>query len=79
MKAAALFRMIAKVEEHHRKRYQKLLDRVKNGTVYKREQPITWKCSVCGYVHEGNEPPGKCPCCGHAREYFEPADLESDI
>jgi len=79
MKAAALFRMIAKVEEHHRKRYQRLLDRVKNGTVYKREQPITWKCSVCGYVHEGNEPPGKCPCCGHAKEYFEPADMESDI
>lgn len=79
MKAAAVFRMIAKVEEHHRKRYQKLLDRVKNGTVYKREQSIKWKCSVCGYVHEGNEPPGKCPCCAHAREYFEPADMESDI
>ncbi|MBR4808494.1 MAG: NADH peroxidase, partial [Lachnospiraceae bacterium] len=20
-------------------------------------------CSVCGYVHEGNEPPEKCPVC----------------
>ena len=79
MKAAALFKMIAKVEQHHRERYQKLLDRIENGTVYKREEPIKWKCSVCGYVHEGTEPPKKCPCCQHALEYYEPADLESDI
>jgi rubrerythrin len=74
--AAALFRMIAKIEAHHRKRYEKLLEMVKNGTVYKRETPIKWKCSVCGYVHEGTEPPAKCPCCKHPREYFEPANLD---
>ncbi|MFH1686319.1 MAG: rubrerythrin [bacterium] len=79
MAAAALFKMIAKVEAHHRDRYKKLLERVKNGTVYKREKPIKWKCSVCGYIHEGNEPPGKCPCCKHGQEYYEPADMESDI
>ena len=77
--AASLFRQIAKIEAHHRERYRKLLERVKNGTVYKREKPIKWKCSVCGYIHEGNEPPPKCPCCKHAREYFEPADLDSDL
>lgn len=22
-----------------------------------------WKCTVCGYIHEGNEPPEKCPLC----------------
>lgn len=79
MKAAALFKMIARVEEHHRDRYQKLLDRVKNGTVFTREKPIKWKCSVCGYIHEGTEPPPKCPCCKHPKEYYEPADMESDI
>jgi len=78
-KASALFKMIARVEEHHRARYQKLLDRIKNGTVYKREKPIRWKCSVCGYLHEGTEPPANCPCCSHPREHFEPADMETDI
>ena len=24
----------------------------------------TYVCPVCGYVHEGNEPPEKCPQCG---------------
>lgn len=23
-----------------------------------------WQCSVCKYIHEGNEPPEKCPVCG---------------
>ena len=22
-----------------------------------------WVCPVCGYVHEGEEPPEKCPVC----------------
>jgi rubrerythrin len=74
--AAVLFKMIAKIEAHHRDRYRRLLEMVKNGTVYKRETPIKWKCSVCGYVHEGKEPPAKCPCCKHSREYFEPANME---
>jgi len=76
MAAANLFRMIAKIEAHHRERYKKLLEMVEAGTVYKREQPIKWKCSVCGYVYEGTEPPAKCPCCQHPREYFEPANLD---
>ena len=70
--AAILFRMIARVEAEHRDRYKKLLEMVKTGTVFKRDEPIRWRCSVCGYIHEGNEPPGKCPCCKHGREYFEP-------
>lgn len=23
-----------------------------------------WKCTVCGYIHEGDKPPVKCPQCG---------------
>lgn len=72
IKAAALFRQIAKVEAHHEKRYTKLLEMVENDTVYKRDEPIRWKCSKCGYIHTGKEAPGKCPCCHHEKEYFEP-------
>ncbi len=74
--AAILFKQIAKVEAHHRDRYKKLLEMVQSGTVFKREVPIKWKCSVCGYVHEGPEPPGKCPACKHPREYYEPANMD---
>jgi rubrerythrin len=74
--AAVLFRQIAKIEAHHRDRFRRLLELVKSGNVFKRDEPIKWKCSVCGYVHEGKEPPAKCPCCQHPREYYEPANLD---
>ena len=74
--AANAFKQVAKIEAHHRARYRKLLELVESGTVYKREKPIKWKCSVCGYVHEGKEPPPKCPSCKNPREYYEPASLD---
>ncbi|MCJ7813030.1 rubrerythrin family protein [bacterium] len=76
VEAANLFRQIAKIEAHHRDRYKKLLEMVENGTVYKRKKPIKWKCSMCGFVYEGTEPPEKCPCCKHPKEYYEPANLD---
>lgn len=79
MAAAMLFEQIGKVEAHHRERYKKLLAHVSNGTVYKRQSPIQWKCSLCGYIQEGTEPPAQCPSCSHPREYYEPANLEDDI
>ena len=74
--AANLFKQIATIEAHHRARYKKLLDMVESGTVYTREQPIKWKCGVCGYVHEGTEPPGTCPSCKHPKEHYEPANMD---
>ncbi len=76
-KAAAIaFTQVAKIEAHHRARYKKLLEMVEAGTVFKREQAIKWKCSVCGYVYEGTEPPPKCPSCKHPAEYYEPANMD---
>ena len=31
-----------------------------------------WKCRVCGYIHEGPEPPEICPVCGAGKEMFDP-------
>ncbi|MGW8321973.1 MAG: rubrerythrin family protein [Thermodesulfobacteriota bacterium] len=74
--AAILFTQIGKIEAHHRDRYKKLLAMVEAGTLYKRDQPIKWKCSVCGYIMEGKEPPPKCPGCKNPKEYYEPANLD---
>ncbi len=30
-----------------------------------------WICTVCGYVHEGPEPPEKCPVCGVPANKFK--------
>ena len=68
---ARTFRMVAKVESNHERRYRKLLANVENGKVFKRDTPIKWKCRNCGYIHEGTEAPERCPVCDHARSYFE--------
>ncbi len=73
---ATLFTEIAEIEEHHRNRFRRLLEMLEAGTLYRREQPIKWKCSKCGYVYVGTEPPETCPCCKHPREYYEPANLD---
>jgi predicted nucleic acid-binding Zn-ribbon protein len=30
-----------------------------------------WRCTVCGYIYDGDSPPEKCPNCGAPREKFE--------
>lgn len=40
-----------------------------------------WKCTVCGYIHEGDEPPEKCPVCGADRSKFvefDPSETDEE-
>jgi len=74
--ATILFNQISKIEKNHRERFAKLLELLETGNVYKRDEPIRWKCSICGYTHDGHEPPNKCPYCKHLKEYYEPANLD---
>lgn len=69
---AKLFREVAEVEEAHEKRYKKLLERVKSGTVFTRPEPIKWHCRNCGYIHEGTEAPEVCPACAHPKSFYQP-------
>ena len=68
---ADVFREIAEVEEEHEKRYRKLLANIKNKTVFKKPNPVQWRCRNCGYVHEGTEAPEVCPACDHPQSYYE--------
>ncbi len=38
------------------------------------KQYSKWECRVCGYVHEGPEPPDECPVCGAAKDMFDPVE-----
>lgn len=69
--AAAAFKAIAVAEKQHEKRYLDLLANIENGTVFKKDKPVVWRCRNCGYLHEGTEAPDICPACKHEQEYFE--------
>ena len=69
---AVVFRMIAKVEAEHEKRYRKLLQNVTENKVFEKDGVIYWQCRNCGYVHEGKSAPVTCPACAHPQAFFEP-------
>ncbi len=68
---ADVFRAIAVAEKQHEKRYLGLAANVKNGTVFKRDAKVVWRCINCGYLHEGNDAPEVCPACDHPRDHYE--------
>jgi rubrerythrin len=68
---ATTFWMVAKVEAYHERRYNKLLESIQTGKVFKKDAPIKWKCRNCGFVFEGPIVPDECPVCAHPKAYFE--------
>jgi rubrerythrin len=68
---AKTFRAVSVAERQHEKRYNGFLANVRDNKVFKKDQPVQWKCRNCGYVHTSTEPPEMCPACKHVRAHFE--------
>jgi rubrerythrin len=68
---AAAMRGIAVAEKQHEKRYLGLRANIESGKVFKKDEPVVWRCLNCGYLHEGPAAPDICPACNHKQEYFE--------
>lgn len=65
------FRHVRVSEQHHAKRYRELLEKLQEGTLFKKDTKQEWKCRKCGYIYVGVETPLSCPACHHPRAYFE--------
>lgn len=68
---ATMYRMISMAEKEHEERYLALAANVENGTVFKKDEEVTWQCRNCGYVTVGKEAPKVCPACQHPQAHFE--------
>lgn len=68
---AVVFEKICIAEKQHEKRYLDLLKNVEAGTVFKKDEKVTWRCRNCGYLHDGEEAPAMCPACAHPQGHFE--------
>ena len=68
---ATAWKLIAQVEEHHEKRYRKLLNNMEKNRVFEKEEKVYWVCRKCGYVHFGTRALQNCPACQHPQAYFE--------
>ena len=55
---------------------KKLLNMIPNNEKKEVKAMKKWVCSVCGYVHEGDTPPEKCPVCKQPAEKFNLVEEE---
>lgn len=70
-KVALLFKLIAKIEESHDKRYSTLLKNLEENKVFEKGEKVFWICRKCGHIHFGNKALNVCPVCAHPLSYFE--------
>ncbi len=70
-RAADTFYAINVSEKNHELMFRALAENLVSGRVFKRDEPVIWKCLSCGYLHEGCSPPDKCPACVKPPGYFE--------
>ena len=70
-KIASVFKVIAKVEAAHERRYLKLLQNVSEDKVFIKDGKVWWQCMVCGYIYESAKAMENCPACNHPKSYMK--------
>lgn len=68
---ATAYKMIAKVEAEHERRYLKLLQNISEDKVFMKDGKVWWKCLNCGYVYESAKALENCPACLHSKAYMQ--------
>lgn len=59
----AIWDMIAKVESGHNQVFTRMKMELENKTIYKKAEPIIWRCQNCGYEYTSKDAMGACPLC----------------
>ncbi len=68
---AVLWENIARIEAVHRDVFMQAYNELQTQSLYKKEQPVVWRCMNCGYVTLANEPWSVCPVCSKDRGWVE--------
>jgi rubrerythrin len=68
---ATAFKMIAKIEAEHERRFLNLLQNISEDKVFVKDGKVWWKCLKCGYVYESEKALETCPACQHPKAYMQ--------
>ena len=68
---ARQFTRVAEIEKRHEERYRALAANLDKGQVFAKSEKRRWECRNCGFVHEGDKSPEKCPTCKFSKAFFE--------
>lgn len=69
-KVASKFKLIAEIEDFHRKRFEYYSNLLKNDMLFRSDKTEKWRCLNCGHIHESSEAPLSCPVCSKNQGYF---------
>lgn len=70
-KVAVAFKMIAKVEAEHEKRYLQLLQNISEDRVFVRDGKVWWEFRNCGYIYQATKALETCPACLHPKSFMQ--------
>jgi len=73
---ARTYKLVARVEEHHEKRFLVLMENVLSGSVFNKERSVKWICSVCGHTVDNKSAPSECPLCRHPQAHFKMMQID---
>ena len=66
-----LFLSVADIEGNHAQEFENILLSIDNGSLFKDNDVVSWKCLNCGFIiHDEFEAPEECPVCKHSKKYF---------
>ena len=68
---ATAFKLVAKVEAEHERRFMKLLQNISEDLVFMKKGKVWWKCLNCGYIYESEKAMEVCPACLHPKAFME--------
>jgi rubrerythrin len=68
---ATAYKMIAKVEAEHERRYLKLLQNLSEDKVFMKDGKVWWICINCGFVYESAKALENCPACLHPKSFMQ--------
>lgn len=71
-KIADFYKELSEVEAEHDIRFRKLYNGLLTDTLYTGTKNDLWKCTNCGYIHEGASAPLQCPLCHFPQGWFMP-------
>ncbi|MGL4361817.1 MAG: rubrerythrin [Cellulosilyticaceae bacterium] len=65
------FEVITEIEKQHEERFNYYAKHLEDGSLFKQDKEVYFKCEHCGYITFSKEAPESCPSCHHPRTYFK--------
>ena len=70
-RAATKLKLFSQISSFYIRRFTTLLENIREGRVFIKEQKVKWICRKCGLIYESERALHNCPGCEHPQAWFE--------